>query len=381
VLGGYGATGRALVSLLLRETQAHLVVAGRNAARARDMASELNARAGTDRVAGVGADAADPASLRNALAGAHLVVVATSSAAHAGTVARTALEMGLDYLDLQYSPRKLPVLRALADEIEAAGRCFITDAGFHPGLPAVLVRGAAARFDWLERAIVASVINPRGGIPYTESVNELVESFRTYRALVYRDGAWQQLRSWNPYRRIRFGAGFGVRACVPLPLEEMLAIPQMFRGLRETGFYIAGFNWFADWIVSPVVMAGVWLFPRRAVRPMGRLLCLATRVASSPPHGVVLQVRAEGLLDGRPGSAEMVLFHEDGYVFTAAPVVGCLLQMMDGTARRPGLHLMGHVVDPARLMTDLRRMGVRIEESTRRAPATSEGTEMRAPQC
>ena len=43
-------------------------------------------------------------------------------------------------MDPQYSTRKLDVLRGLEASIETAGRCFVTDPGFHPGLPAVLVR-------------------------------------------------------------------------------------------------------------------------------------------------------------------------------------------------------------------------------------------------
>jgi len=37
--------------------------------------------------------------------------------------------------------------------------CFIADGGFHPGLPAALVRYVAPHFDRLEKANVGSVIN------------------------------------------------------------------------------------------------------------------------------------------------------------------------------------------------------------------------------
>jgi len=44
------------------------------------------------------------------------------------------------------------------------------------------------------------------------------------------------------------------------------------------------------------------------------------------------------------------------------PVVALLLQIIDGTARKAGLSMMGHIVDPGRLLADLVRMGAEVEE-------------------
>jgi saccharopine dehydrogenase (NAD+, L-lysine-forming) len=362
ILGGYGYAGRALVPLLLQETSANLVIAGRSLDKAQNAAREWNERFAGGRVAGVRADAADGESLRVAFTAADLVVVASSSVAYAATVARTAVEAGIDYFDIQYAAQKLPVLRALAEDIRRAGRCFVTEAGFHPGLPSALVRYAAARIERLERAVVASVLNQRGGIVYSGGADELVESFRDYKAMVYRDGAWRVLSAWNPYRRIQFEGGFGARRCVPLPLEEMRSLPETMPGLRETGFYVSGLNWFADWVVSPLVMALLWLLPRSGAKPAGRLLCWSSRFFLRPPFGIALQVQAEGLEGGAARALTVLLTHEDGYAFTAIPVVACLLQVLDGSRRSPGLHLMGHLVEPVRLLADMRRMGIRIEE-------------------
>ncbi len=361
ILGGYGYAGSALAPLLLQETEADLVLAGRNGEKARQAARELNDRFNGGRVTGVRADAGDATTLAAAFDGAGIVVVASSTVGHAATVARSALERGLDYLDIQYSARKLRVLRGMAGAIEQAGRCFITEAGFHPGLPSALVRYAASRFDRLERAITASVLNPQGGLPYSGGADELVESFRHYRPKVYRGGAWRGISFWNPYRRIRFGRGFGTRGCVPLPLEELRGIPEMIPGILDAGFYVAGFNWFADWVVTPIVMTGVWFFPRALTGPMARLLCWSTRFFTGPPYGVVLQLDAEGVRAGARRKMRLILYHEDGYALTAAPVAACLLQVLDGSSRRPGLHMMGHLVEPSRLLADMRSMGVRCE--------------------
>ena len=365
VLGGYGMAGMPLARLLLRETDVSLVLAGRCIDRAERAAAELNAEFQGDRVSATCADASVPDSLNAAFQDVGFVLVASSTARYVRQIATAALRARIDYLDIHYSNTQYARLQPLAQEIERAGLCFITEAGFHPGLPAAMVRYAALGFDRLDSATVGSVINQGGGLPLTDGVYELVEEFKDYRALVYKDGAWRESKNGGMADAIRidFGSPFGRRNCFPMFLEEMRAMPEMLPSLRETGFYIAGFNWFADWFVMPLMMVAMKLFPRVAVKPMGRLLCWSTRAFSSPPYGIVMRVEAAGEKGGQPKSVEVSLFHDDGYLFTAIPVVACLLQYLDGSLRRPGLWMMGHMVAPSRLVNDMERMGVKISGS------------------
>ncbi len=48
-------------------------------------------------------DATDPASLRQALHGVDLMLVAAPTTHHTETVVRAALDAGVDYLDIQYA--------------------------------------------------------------------------------------------------------------------------------------------------------------------------------------------------------------------------------------------------------------------------------------
>lgn len=362
ILGGYGYAGRLLAKWLLKESDARLVLAGRNAEKARALAEELNAEFPGDRVGSTAADAADPASLRQALRGANMVLVASTTTQHTERVARAALEAGADYLDLQFAPERIPVLRAMAGEIERAGRCFITEAGFHPGMLAPMIRFAAPHFTRLESAVVGCVLNPEGGMPYTESVGELMGAFKDYQSQVFKDGRWQ-CAGYFKMRAIDFGGGFGRRKCYSMVLEELRPIPESFPSLKDMGFYMAGFNWFVDWALIPIILLALKLWPERAVKPMGRLLCWGTAKFGSPPYGVMLRVDASGKCDGRPAKFEASAFHPDGYEFTAIPVVACLLQYLDGSIRKPGLWMMGHLAEPARLLKDMQRMGVRVTPS------------------
>ncbi len=144
--------------IFYQETNVDVVVAGRKIAKGEALTAELNGKFGGGRATAVTVDAASQSSLESAFAEVDIVVVASSTVQYTETVARACLAAGVDYFDVNFSERKTAVLRQLAPEIEEAGLCFITDGGFHPGVPAALVRYAAPRFDQLEQANVASVI-------------------------------------------------------------------------------------------------------------------------------------------------------------------------------------------------------------------------------
>lgn len=365
ILGGTGNTGRPLAELLLRESDVQVVLASRHADKASAVAAEFNGRFAGRRASAVAVDAAKPATLDAAFRAVDFVVVTASTVAHTRNVATAALAAGIDYLDVQYSAQKMTVLQAMADEIRAAGRCFITDGGFHPGLPAALIRYVAPHFDRLERVRVGSVIQIdwRSLDVRQETMQEFVSEFMDFRSLVFRDGQWRELGliAMMKPEMMDFGREFGRRYCLPMFLEEMRALPAMVPGLQETGFYVGGFNWFTDWLVSPVVMLGLRLAPQGALGPMAQLMRWSLNTFSRPPYGTLLKVEARGIADGRAAAMDITLFHPDGYWFTAAPVAACLLQLLEGDIRRPGLHLQAHIVEPVRLLADMERMGIEVQ--------------------
>ena len=364
ILGGYGNTGRLLADYLLQETEARLVIAGRSIEKAWEMADHLNAKFEGQRVTGLSVDASDQAGLRAAFSQVDIVVVAASTSAFVRQVATAALDTRIDYLDVQYSTHKMAVLQAMAPQIEAAGCCFITDGGFHPGLPAALIRYVAPCFDRLESARVGSVIKlDWSGLNLSQATMvEFISEFMDFQMLAFRDGRWQQtgLVSMMKPLTMDFGREFGRQYAVPMFLEEMRAIPELVPGLRETGFYVGGFNWFTDWIVSPLLMLGLKVAPDRSLLPLARLFRWSLNTFSRPPYGTMLKIEARGQEDGQAKAIDLTLYHPDGYVFTAVPVVATLLQLLDGSARKPGLHLQAHIVEPRRLMRDLARLGIEI---------------------
>jgi saccharopine dehydrogenase (NAD+, L-lysine-forming) len=366
ILGGYGNTGRLIARLLLEQTEAHLTLAGRSLAKAQALAAELNARFNDQRVTAQSADASDPESLKTAMQAADLVIVASSTSQFTSLVAQAALAVRMDYYDILFSSTKLAALQSLSSQIEAAGCCFVTDGGFHPGLPAAMVRYAAREFERLSIANVGSVIKVDwAGLDVgDETVKELLSEFMSFRSLVYQQGCWQDagIAAMVQPLSMDFGREFGRQYCVPMFLEEMRCLPDLYPGLEQTGFYVGGFNWFVDWIITPLALVALKILPGKTLRPMARWMRWGLNTFSKPPYGTLLKAEISGTRQGKAQRAELSLYHADGYLLTAIPVVACLKQILDGSARRPGLWLQAHIAEPERLMRDMSQMGVNITE-------------------
>lgn len=356
ILGGYGYTGKLLAKHLLVHTDANVIISGRSLQKAQSFAGELNSPRAAARLA----DASNPTTLTQALKGTSLCLVAAPTTQHAQTVIRACIDAQVDYLDVQFATKKLKALYSAEDEIKKAGLCFITEAGYHPGLPAALIRCAAAKLDTLESAVTAGFLNMQE-LPYTEAVDELMEGFLDYQAQVYKNGAWTKASSWSR-RDFNFGEDIGRRTCYSMFLEELRDLPIMFPALKETGFYVSGANWLSDLIVTPLVFIGLKIAPRRGIRPLGKLMWWAMG-KTKPPYLVALKVEAKGQKDGKPARVEIRIAHPDGYEITAIPVVAYLRQYLDGSARCPGVHMMGHIVEPVRFFKDMQMMGAQVIES------------------
>jgi saccharopine dehydrogenase (NAD+, L-lysine-forming) len=364
ILGGYGNTGKALARLLLQETEVQLVLAGRDINKAKQLADELNKTVGVNRVRGIFADASDSASLRQAFTGMSIVVMASSTTQNCRQVAEIALEARSGYLDIQYSNQKIAQLKSIAAEIQKAGCCFITDGGFHPGLPAFLVRYVAQYFDQMVTARVGSVIKEdwKSLEVGDSTVVELIELMNDFEMSAYRSGKWKKASYFgmSDYLKMDFGVEFGTQFCAPMMLEEMRSLPQIFPSLTETGFYVGSFNRFTDWIIMPIALVAMKLFPRQAKQPMARWMHWGLNTFSKPPFGTLVKIEASGVKDGQDTSMEITISHPDGYMFTAIPVAACLLQYLDGSITKPGLWLQAHVVEPNRFMHDMQRMGISL---------------------
>lgn len=357
ILGGTGQTGRLISHHLLEYSEATVTIGTRYPDKTKVFVDELNQNYPGVRASAIYINASDVESLQKAFRDQSLVVVAAPTTAYTEIVAQAALQAGIDYLDVQLGAKKFAYLQSIKEEIECNGRTFITEAGFHPGLPSALVRYVAAHLDSIESAITAGYLNMGKDLPYTEAVDELIEVFKEYQGQVFKNGEWTKTSSYD-IRKIDFGGDIGLKQCYSMFFEELRMLPEMYPSLKEVGFYISESHWMTDWVIMPIVWIWLKIMPN-AVRSIGKLLWWSMGAFHKPPYRVELQVRASGSKDGKMIKSYVSVSHPDGYELTAIPVVAALLQYLDGTARKPGLWMMGHLVEPNRLLKDMAKMGVK----------------------
>ncbi|MFH0903130.1 MAG: saccharopine dehydrogenase NADP-binding domain-containing protein [Pseudomonadota bacterium] len=365
ILGAAGNTGARVARFLRRQRpQTGLILAGRTEAPLLRLAKELAGDA-DDTVAPVEVrriDASDPASVEAGLDGVGLAVVASSTSAFVETVVRALCKARVDYIDPQLGAGKIERLRALAPEIERAGICVMTDAGFSPGMQAVVARHAASRVEKPRHALVATAAfmdwSHVDGSPST--MEEAVGGFGSVRLLCFRQGAWVKARLGADGQRVGFGPPIGERGCTPLFVEELRDLPVSFPTLEEIRHVSCGFNWLVNFFVMPVVMLAAAMSWRAFTRLAGRLLLWALK-RSRPPFRCIVQAEVTGEKDGQPASAFVRVSHADGYDITAIPVVAGILQWLDGNLARPGLFTLGNLVEPVRYVADIEKMGATVD--------------------
>jgi hypothetical protein len=355
VPGGYGGAGSSISRLLLRETGCDVIIAGRNKAKALDFSETLNAEF-PGRISGVFADASRPETLAKVLEGVDLLISAATTVDYVDQVAEAALHADIDYLDIHYPQQNIKVLKNMAVQIREEGRCFITQAGFSPGLPSVLIRLARDHFTRYEKARVGIAMNTRfekGG-----ALNEFIDSLSNFKADVYRDGGWKTA-GISDVLTFDFGSQFAKKRCYPMNLEEMWALPKMM-GLEELGIYAAGMNWFVDYLVIPSAFLLGKVRRGLGREIMASLMIMGLEKFSPAEEEVVLLMRATGRSEAGHREVTIRIRHGDAYYITAAPVVACVRQYLENKIK-PGLNFMGHAVDPGLFVRDMQRMGVEVK--------------------
>jgi hypothetical protein len=366
ILGGYGNAGRRIAELLLKESNSSLIIAGRNLARAYHLTDDLNRKFKGGRIQALELDVRDPDHLMEVLSGITMVIVASSTSGFTQNIAMAAIKNKVDYLDIQFSQDKIRFLRSLEKEINQAGLCFITDGGYHPGIPAVMIRYAATGMDSIRKATVGAIMNINWNAYQfsSETIREFTDELKAGVPLIFKNGQWQKAK-WGGMLdtlRMDFGVEYGKHDLFPMFLEEMRNLPAHLRTLKKTGFYIGGMDWFSNWISFP--MASIWfqIFPESRARWIERMIFWGMKKFSTPPYYSRIKMIGEGIIKGKPARYSLTLSHSDAYLFTAIPVVACLRQYIQDDQKKVGLFTQGEFVDPIRFLKDIQRMGVKIEE-------------------
>lgn len=283
ILGGYGLFGGRIVRALARDAGLHLLVAGRDRARADAFVASIDAPEARIETLALDTEATDFAARVAALAPEVVIDTAgpfqarrarTDAAGHGDAtgcdyrVVRAALAAGAHAIDLADGRDYVRGIVALDEEAKAAGRWVVSGASSVPGLNAAVIEAHRERFAELET--VESTISPGNRTPrgWATTLAILSYSGKPYRML--RDGVWRTAYGWQSLRRLRI-VGVGTRWAVRCEVPDLDLLPARYPSLRTVEFRAGLELWrmhFGLWLATWLVRAGLVRDLRRFGKPL-----------------------------------------------------------------------------------------------------------------
>jgi hypothetical protein len=356
IVGGYGATGRAVVSELWKSCNGEILIGGRDLAKGSALAAEFDRS-----VSAAHLDALDSRSLEDFCSRSSIIVnCAGPLMVLEDRVAQAALRQRCHYIDPGgfsfVKERLLPHSREIA-ELRLS---FILSAGWIPGisevLPAYADAQARTEMDTVESVAVYfgdgsqwSTTALRDGVWYIRHGLRSAGHFHK--------GEWVRANPFRAYPRADLGGRLGSGRFCMFSAPEM---DEVGRRLNHCDFfaysYLAGFR---------VVINGALIALLPLPEQWGvRLVRNVFRSARLPVGGFVV-VRATGRSEGRRLALTVRSFYDEYRQYWANGLVPAILARMlsEGKGVNAGVHFLADAVDPIAFMTELRKSGLEQTEN------------------
>ncbi|MGD1894801.1 MAG: saccharopine dehydrogenase NADP-binding domain-containing protein [Cyclobacteriaceae bacterium] len=360
VLGGYGGVGKSMSDSLLKYTNCTVTIAGRDIKKAKAFAAVLKQQFPSRCIQTCYADASERASLVSAFQAVDLVIITATIPNLMDDVAKAALQTNTDIIDILVRGDVIDKLSNHRKAIVKNGRRFITQAGFHPGLAALLIRLAKPYFDDYQTANLMIAMEAIFEKP--AAIHEIIYELISENAQILENRKWRKA-TYRDALTTQFSEVFGSKKCFPLQMRELYGLEKEL-GLRQAGVYASGFSSFIDNVVFPLAMLIAFISKKASQQIASKLLYMSTKNYLQNRPRVEFRLAAEGIKNGQKRTVTLTMVSDDALNFTALLDLAGLNQYFSGIVAEPGLYLMGQVVDETKLFADLRRMGIHVEEST-----------------
>src|SRR5918993_3215955 len=261
ITGGYGTVGRRVAADLAPDYPGRLVVAGRSAAKAGQLAVEIGYGARARRI-----DVGDPASVEAALDGVGVVMNCIDQPEP--HLLRAAIARGLAYTDIAPHLMTRRPTEAMKNEATRSGARIVLGSGLAPGISSLLARLGANRVGAVEKVEVDVLLSVGDAYGPASRAYLLEEISLPY--TVWTEGREVPARPFGGYARVTF----------PPPL-------------RGGGAYLFPFS---DQVFFPKTLGARTALSRLALEPpwLGALL------------SVLLRLGATAMLGRRAGAQERV---------------------------------------------------------------------------
>ncbi|MFO0588059.1 MAG: saccharopine dehydrogenase NADP-binding domain-containing protein [Polyangiaceae bacterium] len=343
VVGGYGTVGTVLSEVLAHDPRVDLVVAGRDARKAGDLARSLHAEART-------VDVLDEATIPEALAGVRVVVNCwagpfTGAPLH---LPRMAAERGIDYLDVSGSYEWSERLLTLRDAAERGGATLITALGANPGIPGIAVMDAKHEVQSLESARILFVMGSKIDGISLAGLKELRHMFEV-KPQCYREGQWRAPEEEG--MREHVGAPFDKEVYMGVFVtRDLLTLPEL-TGLRE----LSAWSGSQSTLQGLAMVGGIWIGMTQHDGSARFLLRMLKRMGERKGNisDALIKVEVVGEAEGARVKRTVEMYCDENYATAIAPALVCQ-QVIEGQIQRKGV-FFGTEVVPARDF--MRRLG------------------------
>ncbi len=370
----------------LAESEAveEVVVADRDRVRVEDVLKAVR----SEKVRGATIDVTDAPALRVLIRDADAVINATWYELNLA-VMKTAIEVGVHYVDLGGLYHMTLKQLALDREAKRAGITCLLGMGSTPGITNVMAAYGAARMDRIDRVEIRTGSTILGGgeetfaVPY--SIRTVIDEF-SMPAIVYEGGRIQEVAPLSGRERFAFGKPIGAVEGYYTIHSELATLPQTLgKGVRDVNFIVAYPPYFTATMTALVRLGLADKTPLdvkgEKVAPYDFLAAALSRL--QPPPSLEdadgLRVDLYGRLDGRKGRLRLdsvVPFHRrwglsSGAVDTGLPPSVAAQWLASGKIAARG------VVPPEVAITDHRAFfreldagdrGIRVYEQVNNGP-------------
>jgi len=357
VVGGYGATGRMVVSELHKRSQGKILIGGRDLAKGNALAVEFGVRASATRV-----DVFDTSSLDEFCGRCSIIVnCAGPVTVLQDRVAQAAFRMRRHYVDVAGMSVVKERMAAHGQEIGNSGLSFVVSAGWIPGITELLsvysytkaksgmdaIESVSVYFadsgEWSDNAL-------RDGVSYIREVG-------LSRPGYFRKGERARAEFSKASGKVDLGDPIGRRR---FSLVSMPELNEVGRQLIDCDFltysYLSGFR-------NAVAFIMIGLLPL-SERSSVRLLRDMFRRNRLPVAGFVV-VDVVGRSEGRRASlrARIIFQAGDDYWMNGLVAATVARMISEGKGVKTGVHFLADAVDPIAFMAELRNCGAQLDET------------------
>jgi hypothetical protein len=356
VVGGYGATGRVVVSELHKSSNDRILIGGRDLHKAKALAAEFDGR-----VSPLQVDVLDPRALDSFCSQCYIIVNCASPVmVLQDRVAQAAFRARVHYVDaanlLVVKERMLPH----SGNIQNAGLSFVMSAGWFPGLsellPVYTHSLARAKMDAVESLALYFGDTDEWSRNAFEEAAWLLRQLGFSRRGYFHHGEWVHAKMFHASQEIDLGDRIGCRRFYMFSNPEL---NQIGARLNDCTLFAYGC---VPGLRTTVFSALIALLPLPD-RFGGQLLRNAFRNNRLPVGGFAV-VKAVGPSQrGRLVLTVQLIYERDRNYWINGLVPATVARMIaDKSGVEAGVHFLADAVNPIAFMAELRKGGVECTE-------------------